>query len=308
MTINSDSSVMPSFLSDHDQIELMAPARSVLKKDIDLAIKTIESNRFSVVYSNNLFDHKDIFSGTKDQRASNLQQALDNPKTKAIFFARGGYGSIQIIDEIDFSNFSKNPKWLVGFSDITTILIHVYSQYRINSIHGPMPFNFQKTDPLSINNIFNLLRGNLTTIEFSPNKLNKMGVVSGTLIGGNLSVLCSLIGSNSFTKIHDDTILFIEDVDEYIYHIERMMYILSRSGFLSQIKGLIVGKMTNIRDNKIAFGQTAYQAINNIAKQYNYPLCFNAPIGHNKKNNPVIIGSKIQLNVNPKFSKIYISE
>ena len=308
MTINSDSSIMPSFLSDHDQIELIAPARSVLKKDIDSAIKIIESNRFSVVYSNNLFDQKDIFSGTKDQRASNFQQALDNPKTKAIFFARGGYGSLQIIDDIDFSKFSKKPKWLVGFSDITTILMHVYSQHRINSIHGPMPFNFQKTDLLSINNIFNLLRGNFTNIEFRPNKLNTMGVASGTLIGGNLSVLCSLIGSSSFNKIQDDAILFIEDIDEYIYHVERMMYILSRSGVLSRISGLIVGKMTNIKDNKIMFGQTVYQAINSIVKQYNYPVCFNAPIGHHKKNNPVIIGSKIQLDVNLKFSKIYIRE
>ncbi len=305
MTINSDSSIMPSFLSDHDQIELIAPARSVSKKDIDSAIKIIESNNFSVSYSKNLFDYKDIFSGTKNQRIHAFQKALDNPKTKAIFFVRGGYGAIQIIDDIDFSIFSKNPKWLVGFSDITTILMHVYSQYRINSIHGPMPFNFQKTESLSINNIFNLLRGNLKKIEFPAHKLNKTGITSGILIGGNLSVLCSLIGSPSFMRTHHDTILFIEDVDEYIYHIERMMYMLSRSGFLKRIRGLIVGKMTNIMDNKIAFGQTVYQVIKTIVKQYNYPVCFNAPIGHHKNNNPIIIGSKITLDVNSESSKIY---
>ena len=308
MTINSDSSIMPPFLSDHDHIELIAPARSVLKKDIDSAIKIIESNRLAAVYSNNLFDQKDIFSGTKDQRVQYFQKALDNPKTKAIFFVRGGYGSIQIIDDIDFSSFSKNPKWLVGFSDITTILMHVYSQYRINSIHGPMPFNFQKTESVSINNIFNLLRGNFKNTEFPAHKLNKTGISSGILIGGNLSVLCSLVGSPSFTRTHHDTILFIEDVDEYIYHIERMMYMLSRSGFLGRIKGLIVGKMTDIRDNQIAFGQTVYQSINTITKQYNYPVCFNAPIGHSKNNNPIIVGAKIRLDVNSKCSKIYVSK
>ena len=308
MTINSKSSLMPSFLSDQDQIELIAPARAVSKTDIAPAIKIIESFGLKVKYNKNLFNKENIFSGTKKQRIEDLQLALDNKETKAIFFARGGYGSIQIIDDINFANFSKNPKWLVGFSDITTILIHLYRQYQINSIHGPMLFDFQRTTPLSIKKLFNLLKGDLNgdlnTIEADHHMLNTIGTTSGIIIGGNLSILCSLMGSRSFFNLNKDHILFLEDVDEYIYHIERMMYTLDRGGVLKKIKGLIIGNITNVMDNKQAFGKTVYQVIHEIVKKYNYPVCFNWPLGHDKENHPIIIGAHVELEVNSECSKL----
>lgn len=295
---------MPPFLSKNDQVQLIATARSVSKLEIKPAIKIIESFGLKVKYNKKLFDEQNIFSGTKKQRIKELQQALNNTNIKAIFFARGGYGSIQIIDDIDFRKFSKNPKWLVGFSDVTTILIHLYQQHKINSIHGPMPFNFHKTDTVSINNLFSLLQGKLNAIKIKHHMLNNIGKTSGIIIGGNLSILCSLIGSSSSLPFNSNYILFIEDVDEYVYHIERMTYTLDRARILKNIKGLIVGGMTNLMDNKQAFGKTAYQAIHDIVKKYNYPVCFNMPLGHDKINHPIIIGSYVDLEVNAQFSKL----
>lgn len=295
---------MPPFLLDQDQVEIVAPARFVKKKDIDLAIKIINSFGLKVVYDKNLFDQKNIFSGTRKQRIKNVQSALDNHETKAIFFARGGYGSIQIIDSINFENFSNHPKWLIGFSDITTILIHVFQQYGIQSIHGPMPFNFQNTDDISLAQMFNLLKGVRGNIKFSYHKLNNRGVASGKIIGGNLSILCALIGSKSFIKPNQDYILFIEDVDEYIYRIERMIYTLDRSGILNKIKGLIIGDISNSLDNKLPFGKTPYEAINEIVKKYKYPICFKAPIGHETRNSSILIGAKVKLDVSSNFSSI----
>ena len=304
MTINSMSPIIPPFLLNQDKIEIVAPARCVEKNEIDLAINIIEMFGFRSNYNISLFHQKDIFAGTKKQRIESLQLAIDNQETKAIFFARGGYGSIQIIDDIDFTVFCKNPKWLVGFSDITTILTHVYQKYKIQSIHGPMPFNFQNTEMASLTQVFNILKGKLDGMSFPPHRLNNVGVVSGEVIGGNLSILCSLIGSRSFMDLNTDSILFIEDVDEYIYHIERMMYTLERSGVLKKIKGLIVGKMSNAKDNKIPFGKTAYQAISDIVEKYEYPVCFNVPIGHGESNYSIVVGAKIELEVTKNSAKI----
>ena len=309
MTINRINSIMPSFLRDGDQIEIVAPAKFISKPDIKSAVELIQSHGFKVKFNKSLFSKVDVFAGTIEERIKNLQSAFNENETKAIFFARGGYGSIQIGDYIDFAIFSKNPKWLVGFSDITTILLHTYMRYQVNSIHGPMPsgvpYNFKKTDRECVDMMFNLLKNKLKDITTDYHNLNKIGTSFGIIIGGNLSILCSLIGSPSFLDLREEYILFIEDVDEYLYHLERMMYILDRMGLLKKLKGLIVGQMTNIMDNEISFGKTTYQLISDITKKYNYPICFDFPIGHNKKNHPIIIGAKVKLEVNDLFSRIH---
>tara|TARA_B100000902_G_scaffold396202_1_gene456609 strand:- start:1052 stop:1948 length:897 start_codon:yes stop_codon:yes gene_type:complete len=295
---------MPSFLKSGDQIEIIAPARFVDKEDIIYAEEIIKKNGFKVKIRDTLFKRKDIFAGTKKDRILNLESSLNDSQTKAIFFARGGYGCIQIIDSINFNKFLECPKWLIGFSDITTILVHIYTQYKIYSIHGPMAYNLKQINQKSIDMTFDLLRGRREQIKLSTHDLNVYGNCSGILIGGNLSILCSMIGSSSFLLPKKDYILFIEDVDEYKYQIERMLYMLDRSGLLNNLTGLIVGKMSKIMDNEIQFGKSTYQIIRDAAEKYNYPIIFDFPIGHTDNNYPLIIGSKILLEVNNIFSEI----
>ena len=288
-----------------DQVEIVAASKYLTEDDISRPIELIESKGFSITLNKGIFLKKDVFAGSKKDRINNLQQALNNPTTKAIFFARGGYGAIQIIDYIDFQEFIKYPKWLIGFSDVTIFLVHLYVQYKIASIHAPMLFNFQFTSKKSLDSLFQTLNGRICNVQIPFHKLNKLGHSRGVLIGGNLSILCSLIGSKSFMENNQDYILFIEDVEEYLYHLERMIYTLDRSGLLKNLKGLIIGQMTKMMDNKIAFGQASYNIIDNIVKKYNYPICFNFPIGHSSINYPVIVGAKVDLLVNQKYSKIH---
>jgi len=295
---------MPTFLKEGDLIEIVAPSKYINKIDIQKAINLIQSHGFNVKITPNLFNKKNNFSGTIKERTNSIQLALDDCKTKAIFFARGGYGAIQIIDYINFKEFSNNPKWLVGFSDITIILIHIYMQHKIKSIHGPMPFNFNGTDKESLERLFKLIKGEIINFKSKSHKLNKPGIAQGVLIGGNLSIICSLIGSKSFMDFHENYILFIEEVDEYLYHLERMIYTLDRLGFLKNIKGLIVGQMTNMMDNKIVFGKSSYQIIRDIINKYDYPVCFNFPLGHSKENMPVIVGSVVNLKINEYVTEI----
>ena len=305
MTINRDLSIIPPFLNKGDQVEIVAASKYLTEDDIIFAIKLIESKGFCVILNKSIFIKKDVFAGSKKDRVNNLQQAFNHSTTKAIFFARGGYGAIQIIDHIDFQEFIKYPKWLIGFSDVTIFLTHLYVQYKIASIHAPMLFNFPSTRKKSLDSIFQILNGIICNIQTPFHKLNQLGHSKGILIGGNLSILCSLIGSKSFIENHQDYILFIEDVEEYLYHLERMMYTLERSGALKSLKGLIIGQMTKMMDNEIAFGHTPYDIIDNIVKKYNYPICYNFPLGHSSINHPVIVGAEVDLFVNQKYSEIH---
>ena len=200
MRINRNRSTMPTFLKEGDQIEIVAPSKFINQSNIQKAIKLIQSHGFNIKINPNLFNKKNNFSGTIEERTKSVQLAFDDCKTKAIFFARGGYGAIQILDYINFKIFSNNPKWLVGFSDLTIILIHIYMQHKIKSIHGPMPFNFNRTDKESLERLFKLIKGEVINLKLKHHKLNKTGIAQGVLIGGNLSIICSLIGSKSFKE------------------------------------------------------------------------------------------------------------
>ena len=296
MPINKPNYNKPKFLKRGDQIEIIASARYFSRKELILAINNIESFGYSVKCDINFDNKKDIFSDSKTNRIRLLQRALDNKDNKAVFFARGGYGTIQLIDYINFDLFIKSPKWVVGFSDITIVLMHIFYQYNVKSIHGPMPYNYKYTLPKNITELFHVLSGKFNEITIKGHDLNNEGDCSGILIGGNLSIISSLIGSQSI-KTQKNTILLIEEVDEYLYHIERMMYTLKRSKLLANLNGVIVGSMTNIKDNDDSFGKNAYQIISDICNQYNYPICFNFPAGHNKNNHPLVMGQKINLNV-----------
>jgi len=304
MKINNNYSIIPPFLKAGDQVEIVAPAKFVSSTDIERAIRFFKQHKLNITFNKAVFHKKHVFAGTTTQRIESINTALNNKQTKAILFARGGYGSIQIIDSINFNTLSKNPKWLIGFSDITTILMHMYTQFNISSIHGPMAYNFKNIDINSGNLMINMLKGEKINIKIDYSRFNITGTTYGTLIGGNLSIICSLIGSKSIPDFDNDYILFIEDIDEYMYHLERMMYMLDRAGLLKKLKGLIIGQMTGIMDNPISFGKDLSQLIQDIIKKYNYPLCFNFPIGHTENNHPIIIGARIRLEVNETFSQI----
>ena len=188
------------------------------------------------------------------------------------------------------------------------ILMHLYSKFNISSIHGPMAYSFKNIDHNSANLMIDLLKGKKTNITVKHSEFNIEGTTYGKLIGGNLSIICSLIGSESMLSFDEDYILFIEEVDEYLYHLERMIYMLDRAGVLKKIKGLVIGQMTGIMDNDISFGKNPFQSIVDIIKKYNYPVCFNFPIGHEKKNYPIIIGSKIKLEVTDAYSQIHYEQ
>ena len=303
MTINNLNSIVPPKLMKGDCIEIIACAKAIALPDVDDAVSLIEQHGFTAKVNPKNFEKHYVFAGPISQRVEILQEALDNDEVKAVFFARGGYGTIQLIDYLDFRKFSEKPKWLVGFSDITIILTYVKKYFNIQTIHGPMPYNFKSTNEHTLNRLFDLIQGNYQSIEAPFFTLNKLGSCKGEVVGGNLSILHSMMGSKDISAING-SILFLEDVDEYLYHLERMLYTMDRSGLLKNLIGLIIGQMTGMLDNKDPFGKTPYQLIYDIVKKYNYPICFNFPIGHVAENQPIIVGAEIVLDVNKDVSKI----
>jgi len=294
------------YLNKGDKVAIISIAKYISIEECDYAYNYIKNKGYKVVSLNKtILTKRGMFSGTDQERIQLLQDNLDNPKVKAIFFARGGYGSIRIIDKIDFTKFLIKPKWLIGFSDITVFLSHISSNYNCNSIHASMPINYSSSLEASKMEIFNLLRGVKNPIKIPFNKYNNAGVSKGKLIGGNLSILCSILNSDSFPKTKGN-ILVIEDVDEYLYSIERMMYTLKRSGVLKNISGLIVGEFSKIKDNRPKFGKNIYQLINQFLIEYKYPICFNFPVGHIKNNTPIIMNHTVKLSVEKNVELFYL--
>jgi len=263
-----------------------------------IAIKTLAEWGFHVVTGKTLGHRFNYFSGTDDERLNDLQQMMDDDNIKAIFCARGGYGMGRIIDKISFKKFKKNPKWIIGFSDITVIQSHLFSKYKIASMHAPMAaaFNDGENKNQYVQSLHDSLIGRKADYVSAGNEFNKKGKASGMLVGGNLSLLVHLTGTSSELKTKNK-ILFIEDVGEYIYNVDRMMYQLKRSGKLDNLKALIVGRFTEMKDTTVPFGQSAEEVIRDIVKEYDYPVCFNFPVSHDKENYALKIGVEYRLSV-----------
>ncbi|GIK70827.1 MAG: peptidase S66 [Bacteroidota bacterium] len=297
-------SILPPYLRPGDKVGVVAPARKVIASEMEYAIQTLVNWNLVPVLGSNIYKQFHQFSSTQQERISDFQQMLNDPSIKAIIAARGGYGTLQIIDELDFSLFQKNPKWIVGYSDITVLHSHIHAQYNIATMHATMLINFTK-DEESTQSLKRALFGESLKYEVEKNKLNKKGQASGALVGGNLSILYALNGSVS--DIHTDgKILFIEDLDEYLYHIDRMMMNLERSGKLKKLAGLIVGGMNDMKDNAVPFGKTAEEIISEKIKKYNYPVCFNFPAGHDRKNLALLLGKEVKLEVTESVSVLSI--
>ena len=287
--------IIPEKLRIGDKISIISTARKITIEELGPAIITLESWGLKVVLGVNLFQEDDQFSGTFEQRTADLQSMIDDNSVKAILCARGGYGTVQIIDTINFTNLKKNSKWIVGYSDVTVLHSHL-NNLGIASLHATMPINFEGNTKESLSSLKNSLFGNLNSIECKAHPLNKFGKIVGDIVGGNLSILYSLLGSQSDIDTAGK-ILFIEDLDEYVYHLDRMMMNIKRNGMLVELKGLIVGEMSDMNDNSIPFGKTAEQIILEYTKDYDFPICFGFPAGHLPDNRCLRLGTNSVLEI-----------
>ncbi len=286
--------VLPSYLNKGDTVAIIATARKVSKEEIQPAVAFFESYGLSVVLGKNLFESSNQYAGTDTQRTEDLQWALNDKTIKAIIIARGGYGSVRTIEQIDFTEFKKHPKWMVGYSDVT-VLHNAIHKIGVATLHATMPLNFTKNEEAT-KSMVDALFGKLIQVETEENYSNISGTAKGQLVGGNLSLIYSLSGT-PFDIDTTNKILFIEDLDEYLYHIDRMMMQLKLSGKLKKLKGLIVGGMTDMKDNTIPFGKFPEDIILDAVKEYNYPVCFDFPAGHIDRNLAMYFGREVELTV-----------
>jgi muramoyltetrapeptide carboxypeptidase len=294
--------IIPPFLKAGDTVALVCTARKFFPEDSKPAIDLLESWGLKVKLGNTIGLDNCQLGGTDNERAADFQAQLDDANVKAIWCARGGYGTVRIIDSLDFTNFKQHPKWIMGFSDVT-VLHSQLNVERVASFHSIMPF----TVPTAPEEVKETLRKALfgETISYTiPSKsFDVKGTASGELVGGNISILYSLLGSKSSIDTKDK-ILFIEDLDEYLYHIDRMMYNLKRNGYFEHVKGIIVGSMTDMHDNEIPFGQNEVQIITEIAKDFSIPIAFQFPAGHQKDNRTLILGQQVAFEVNDREIKL----
>ena len=285
--------IRPNYLQKGDTVAIVSTARKVSKKELIPALAILKNWKLNVVIGNSIEAEEHQFAGNDKLRASDFQEMLDNPKIKAIWCARGGYGSVRMVDLLDFSNFKNNPKWIIGYSDVTVLHSHLH-QLGFETLHAQMPVSIETKTAACVQSLKNSLFGNNTTITIPSEVSNVTGNAKGVLVGGNLSILYSLCGSSSSISTKGK-ILFIEDLDEYLYHIDRMLQNLKRNGMLDQLQGLIIGGMTQMHDNDISFGQSTEEIILSICNDYNYPIVFNFPAGHIDDNRALILGRKAEL-------------
>ena len=285
----------PAYLSSGDRVALISTARKIDLRIFNSAVDVFKSWGLEIVPGKNLFAEEDQFAGSDALRLEDLQHALDDPTISAVICARGGYGTVRILDSIDWSKFLKLPKWVIGYSDVT--FLHGQLQVLgIESLHASMPVNFSSNSKESLESLKSALFGETLNYAVQPHEFNKTGQAKGELIGGNLSILYSMNGSPSFPETAG-RILFLEDLDEYLYHIDRMMISLKRAGHFKTLSGLIVGGMSDMNDNDVPFGKTAYEIIRDTLKDYSFPVCYGFPAGHIDDNRALIMGRKVELSI-----------
>ncbi|GAB2771625.1 muramoyltetrapeptide carboxypeptidase [Hymenobacter luteus] len=293
----------PAPLRPGDQVAIVCPARKASHEELAAAVATLESWGLRVVLgaSTNIAHHQ--FGGDDEVRRQDFQQQLDNPDIRAILCARGGYGTPRIIDGLDFSRFAQDPKWIVGFSDITTLHCHLLKLGH-QSIHGVMPLLFhQEGGEESVESLRKALFGEELRYTLSAHPLNQLGTAIGELVGGNLSLLQTLTGTASDVSTAG-RILFLEDIDEYLYAIDRMMLHLDRTGKLRHLAGLLVGHFTNPQDNAVPYGQTPNEIIQHYAGKYGFPVAHGFPIGHEPQNIALIVGRQARLTVDEAGARL----
>lgn len=293
---------IPPSLQKGDTIAILATARKNIDDNLKPAIDLLHSWGLEVVIGKSIGLDENQLAGTDAQRAEDFQQQLDNPNIKAIWCVRGGYGTVRIIDLLDFTKFKQNPKWIIGFSDVT-VLHSFVNKLNIASIHAAMPVTVGRASVESIESLRKALFGESLKYEIPFSPANRLGNAKGEIVGGNLSILYSLMGSNAQIDCKGK-ILFIEDLDEYLYHIDRMMMSLKRCGCFDGLNGLIIGTMSKMRDNDIPWGKNANQIIADVTKEYSFPILYNFPAGHFHDNRALIFGKQVSLEINKETSKL----
>ena len=287
----------PPFIKNYATIGLAAPAGHVAPEVVDQAKRILGDAGFKVISGRYIDQSHHQFAASDTARLADLQQMLDHPDIDIILCLRGGYGTIRIVEQLDFTLFKKHPKWLIGFSDIT-VLHAAFQNEGISSIHAAMPKSWRNEEGLTddFNLLLKFLKGEWTSYNTTPHPLNRAGEASGVLRGGNLSLLYALRGT-PYDFNPDGTILFIEDLSEYLYHIDRMMHNLKLGGVLRKISGLVVGHFTDLKDNNTPFGQTVEEIIMEAVREYDYPVLFGFPAGHQSPNYPMVLGSRVKVTV-----------
>lgn len=294
--------ITPPYLQKGDTVAIVSTARKNIEDNLKPTIALLEGWGLNVKIGKTIgLDYYQL-AGTDDQRAADFQEQLDDPNVKAIWCVRGGYGTVKIIDKLDFTKFKKTPKWIIGFSDVTVLHSHL-NRMGIESIHGTMPVAISRATDEAKNSLCAALFNDKLQYTLECDALNHNGKAKGELVGGNLSILYSLLGSESAIDCNDK-ILFIEDLDEYLYHVDRMMMNLKRNGCLSGLKGIIVGAMTEMKDNEIPWGRNALEIIEDAVKGLNIPIIYNFPAGHIRDNRALIFGRQVSIEVSDKESKV----
>ncbi|HTM93411.1 MAG TPA: LD-carboxypeptidase [Flavisolibacter sp.] len=290
---------IPPYLQKGDTIGIVAPAGFMPIEKMQTCIETLDSWGYNVQLGETTHSSsQNYFSGTDEERLNDLQQMLDDRNIKAILCARGGYGMSRIIDQINFKKFRKHPKWIIGFSDITVLHSHIFSNYKIASLHAPMAaaFNDGEFNNRYILSLKDALEGKPSHYECEPHAFNKAGETKGQLVGGNLSLLAHLIGTKSDIKTKNK-ILFLEDVGEYLYNVDRLLIQLKRSGKFDKLAGLVVGGFTDSKDTERPFGKSVYDIIYEQVGDCDFPICFDFPVSHEKENYALKVGAKYQLQI-----------
>ncbi|MGI4762025.1 MAG: S66 peptidase family protein [Janthinobacterium lividum] len=295
--------IAPPFLQAGQRVAIVAPARKISTAEIELASQTLRGWGLEVVVGESIDAAHHQFAGDDALRRRDFQRQLDDPSIRAILCARGGYGTARLVDELDFRAFAEHPKWVAGFSDITVLHSHLL-RLGYQSIHGVMPVLFgQENGEAALASLHAALFGEPLGCPAPPHLLNRAGTASGELVGGNLSLLQTITGTTSQASFAG-RILFLEDLDEYLYHIDRMLLHLHRSGQLAGLAGLAVGHFSQMRDNAVPFGHTAYEIIDHYAQRYNFPVGYGFPTGHEATNQALIVGRPSTLVVSPSGSQL----
>lgn len=291
MTTTTPPSLVPG-----DKIGIVCTARKISVAELEPALSTLKAWGLEPVLGDSVGKQLHQFAGDDGVRAKDMQRMLDDNSIKAILCSRGGYGTVRIVDQLDFNRFKVNPKWLIGYSDITVLHAHIHALFNIETLHATMPLNFETNAAAALETLRDALFGKKLSYKFAPQELNIRGNGIGPLVGGNLSVLCSISGSHSDIST-EGKILFLEDLDEYLYHIDRMLMQMKRSGKLKNLAGLLIGSFTKMKDNEIPFGKSASEIIYEQVKDYGYPVAFDFPAGHIEENRAMIFGRKGKLTV-----------
>ncbi len=290
--------ISPPYLQKGDRIAIVSPARKIRPQEVENAVKAFESWGLEVIQGEHLFSSDRQFAGSDEQRTADFQHMLDDPSIKAIMASRGGYGTVRIVDKLNFDKFVENPKWIIGYSDITVLHSHINRHFGIETMHAVMPVNFKghcERNP-SVTSLKKALYGKDLLYKFPAGDYCRKGDCEAQLVGGNLSILYSLTNTSSDISTIGK-ILFLEDIDEYLYHIDRMMMNLKRSGKLENLAGLVVGGMTGMRDNEVPYDRTANEIIAEAVEDYDYPVCYNFPAGHLDDNRALILGRNVKMRV-----------